>query len=153
MKVVPHIGKKAPLPQRGVSKALYETVESMAGPATFREVWDLLPAAIDSSSQIGTKKKILQSLQGMVYRGYFVHDENGGRWNIAPLSYYEARQQYIHDLGEAHDNKGDKPKKPLTPSIPEQQMHRMWLMIGLACGFLAGFIFGALSMVAMRTML
>lgn len=150
MEIVKNLmGKKAPPPQRGMSKAIYETLDTLSGPATFKEVWDLLPAAIDNSHQLGTKKKIHQTITGMVYRGYFIHDNAADRWSIAPLSYYEARQKYI-DERKADPSERHYQDLPVAASISAKQSNRMYLMIGLAGGFLAGMAFGMLFTLAMK---
>ena len=88
----------APRPQRGLIKAVYDTIEACGG-ADFEQIRKYLPAAIEHINQVVTKKKIEKILYNAVYHGYLVHDNTGvtnkGYWKIAPLSYYNIRHAII----------------------------------------------------------
>ena len=97
--------RKAPRPKYGLARALYEVVDACGG-ATFEQIVKYLPAAIIDAKQVASRKKIAHNLYHCVYRGYLVHQgearyktaDTKGHWFIAPLSYYNARQQYLDDL-------------------------------------------------------
>ena len=134
--------KKAPRPQRGMTKAVFDCIDACGG-ANFKQVQKYLPAAIQNSGQIITKKRLEKVLYSAVYQGYLVHDSRGitdkGYWKVAPLSYYNARKVIISDL------KRHPRKRRLKPSALHDP-HPMWhwhLLVSIAAfAYLLGLISG-----------
>lgn len=87
--------RRAPAPKHGLQRAVFKTVEALER-ATEKAVYEMIPAAITQGNQVVSHKKLLRSLKNGVYRGYFITEKNIFR--IAPLSYYQARQEYIKNL-------------------------------------------------------
>jgi hypothetical protein len=107
---------KAPAPKRGLSLAIFETIDGLGG-ATLAQVKRYLPAAITETNQVASPKKLLTALQNGIYRGYFISD--GKIFRIAPRSYYNARQAYMNSLkGRRADHTPEfRPTK--LPDLPE----------------------------------
>jgi len=137
-------GKHAPRPSRGLTRAIYDTVDACGG-ADMKTVRKYLPAAIENINQVVSRKKIKQALYNAVYRGYLIHDPDHDHWKVAPISYYVSRQEHLAEI-EAHTKRDGKTKRgeqltviaraPLTFS----QVHL--LVAAVAGAFLAGFLFG-----------
>ncbi len=133
----------APRPKRGLTRALYDTVEACGG-ADFSTVRKYLPAAVENISQIISRKKIERGLYDAVYRGYLIHDSAHKMWRIAPHSYWEARQEYLEQL-HSHPHVQGRKRGPYETVIPRQPLtfSQMYAFISAIGGaFLVGFIFG-----------
>ena len=63
----------APRPNRGLIRAVYDTVEACGG-GGITTIRKYLPAAIDNISQVLTRRKVQSTLYNAVYRGYLIHD-------------------------------------------------------------------------------
>ncbi len=136
--------KQAPRPYRGMIQAVFDCIDACGG-ATFKQVQKYLPAAVQHTSQMLTKKKLEKVLYNAVYHGYLVHDSTGitdkGYWKIAPLSYYNARRAIIDDLKE---NRVPRPTKTSYPNFfPRPLWHWHLILSVAALSFLGGLILGA----------
>lgn len=96
--------QRAPAPQRGLSKAIYEVIEANAGSSTFAEIIELLPAAIQTGEK-PNRKKVYTTIRALQYRGYVIEDVTVDHesWKIAPLAFYEERQAFMlnRELGSS----------------------------------------------------
>jgi hypothetical protein len=88
---------RAPLPKRGIIRAVVETVQGLGG-ATEQQVYKYLPASILKSDQVITHKKLKSALISGVYRGYLVHDPKLNQYKLAPMSYFQERCKYFDTL-------------------------------------------------------
>ncbi len=85
----------APRPTRAsMLRALYDAVEAAGSVAKIREIKELLPLT-DDAHRLLKKSAIDHGLYNAVYSGYLVHNPKDDTYRIAPLSYYEARQQVV----------------------------------------------------------
>jgi len=136
-------GKFAPSPHRGLIKALYDTIDACGG-ADLRQIKKYLPAAIDSSSQVASTKKIEKSLYSAVYRGYLVHSPQNDYWKIAPLSYYNARQQVMQDLKDNPTQTGLRRRIQLEVDQSRFFTHEQWhtIIAITTVAFILGFAVG-----------
>jgi hypothetical protein len=136
-------GGRAPRPKRGLTRALYDTVEACGG-ADYATVRKYLPAAVENITQIISRKKIERGLYDAVYRGYLIHDSAHKMWRVAPASYYEVRQDYLTTLhSHPHEKRGER--GPYETVIPRQPLTfgQVHLLISMVAGaFVVGFIFG-----------
>lgn len=137
-------GKFAPSPHRGLVKALYETVDACGG-ADITQIKKYLPAAIENINQVLTTSKIEKSLYNAVYRGYLVHNPSTGYWQVAPISYYKARQEVIKDI-ESRTNRDGVPKRREPLQIQSHgffTFHQWYAIISMMCvAFVFGFVVG-----------
>jgi hypothetical protein len=138
--------KIAPLPKRGLLKAVFDTIEGLGG-ASEQEVYKYLPAAITVSNQVVTHKKLKASLVSGVYRGFLIHDSANHKYRIAPMSYYKARMEYIDNLEHQHTQPRRMADKLPEPERGDDLPVAWWviLIIFIAMSsFLAGFVVGVL---------
>ena len=139
---------KAPLPKRGIIRAVVETVQGLGG-ATEGQVYKYLPASITNSNQVITHKKLKAALISGVYRGYLVHDPDNDHYKLAPLAYYQARCKYFDELPSSD---GRAPTNRLEPKIDMPDIPLVWsgwmpliIIASIAWGFLAGLYVGNLT--------
>jgi len=137
-------GKLAPSPHRGLIKALYDTIDACGG-ADLRQIKKYLPAAIDSSSQVASTRKIEKSLYSAVYRGYLVHNPQNDYWKIAPISYYNERQRVMQDLKD-HPTSHTGMRKRLQMEVDQSRFfsHEQWhtIIAITTVAFILGFVVG-----------
>ena len=134
--------KKAPRPRvRGPVQVVYDTIEGLGGAAKRIEIIRYIPAAIVETQQAYTQKQVAQALQNGRYRGYWIHDPNSDVFSIAPISYYQSRQEFINAGPEGkrkRKRRSTKPEKPIgdTHIIIK---NNYWLIatVGLLC-FIVG---------------
>lgn len=86
---------RAPLPGRGVSRAVCEVVQGLGG-GDMPTIRKYLPAALTSGAKMPTNKQLKCSLDNNVYRGYLMKSHSSGTviYNIAPLEYYKVRREH-----------------------------------------------------------
>lgn len=136
--------EQAPPPQRGLMRAVFETVDANKGPTDMRAIKELLPAAITDTSMF-RQHQIDKALYALVYRGHLVTIEDGAtvKWKVAPISYYEARRRYIenrpadHGLGQKIAKARRAARKGITPGLATA-IGAAAFAIGLAAGLAIG---------------
>ena len=136
-------GGKAPLPNKGLTKAVCECVDAL-GEATASEVRRMLPAAITDGSQIVSMRKLEKTLYNAKYRGYLIHNPKTDTYKRAPMAYYEARvEQCTRQQRESYARRllGKARRKPQ----PVMQPRPFWHWAVLAATFIAGALAGSLT--------
>jgi hypothetical protein len=142
----------APQPRRGLAKLVYQVVKELGGAST-EQIKKYLPAVSDDVHDFLDKKKFENCLYSCVYSGYLITD--GDKYRLAPLDYYEARQEIVSRPRSTTDNgRGTNKKKrhsnppPDTVEYIRPMFH--WLVLAsiaviTGCvGFLAGLLTGLL---------
>lgn len=148
LKVIDGTGKRqsAPRPKkRGWTRALYDVCEANRGWSTEDEIAHLLPAAIETNLLV-PHSKLERYLYSAVYLGYLI--ENDGRWNVAPLEYFESRVQYLKDVKGTRGQRRKAAKtKNLSYMTPDPRP--FWHWHTMATVFLFGFVLGAVFGIAL----
>jgi hypothetical protein len=141
----------APSPQRGLVKLVYQTVKELER-ATEAQIKKYLPVIAEDATLYMDKKKFESCLYSAVYSGYLITDK--GQYRVAPLSYYEARQEIVAE-NKANFNAGNgrkvkKRKHPKQDQVTYVRPMWHWTLIAsvgvitLCVGFLLGLITGLL---------
>jgi len=138
-----HASGRAPEPSFGLVLAVYRTVEAY-GLASESEVYELLPAAIEKSSQVVTKKKVHATLYSAVYAGYLCTDK--GKYKVAPIEYYTARQRIIAALDGKKRAPRKNPSQLLVSASDKFQLHPYlalsFVLVVFTGGAVGGFLVG-----------
>lgn len=137
----------APAPSRGLAKLVYQVVKELGG-ATETQIKKYLPAVSDDVDQYINRKKFDNCLYSSVYSGYLITD--GNKYRIAPMSYYEARQEIVHE-NKARHARGDTKRVRRHPEKDHVTYVRpLWHWAFITCvgvitavmGFFIGFFTG-----------
>ena len=133
--------KKAPPPRRrGWTTSLYNVIDANRGWSNTDEIRELLPAELDSH-QIISDDDLRKRLGIAVYQGYLI--ERDGRYNIAPYSYWEKRQD---ELRERRNNpvprRRRRPKDAPLAYLPRPMWHWLVLATVAANAFVIGLLIG-----------
>jgi hypothetical protein len=147
MKPVLVTTKTAPRPTRkSIARALYDTVDAIGGPATLRQIVDLLPSTDDYDRVINGKGQILHHLQQCGWQGYLVHNSENDRWQLAPISFYNDRRALIKQADVRSRAKDDKPIKPdnvyEVSTLKNKQIDSLVFLLGISLAFVTGIIAG-----------
>jgi len=125
-------------------RALYDAVEAAGSVAKLSEIKELLPLT-DDAHRLMKKSAINHGLYNAVYSGYLVHNPKDDTYRIAPLSYYEARQQVVL---ETRVKNADRPK---SPRMPKRERHEViyltnWKVVAIVgwVSFFAGVVLGGI---------
>ena len=136
----------APRPKRhGPTRLLYDVVDAMGGEATTAEIKKYLPAAVTDAKDVITQKKLNGALKRCVYLGYLV--VLGDKYKVAPMAYYESRQDYVKELRDKYNKKDPseliKRARGASPFVVSQT--NWWATATLSLlGFIVGFLIGQL---------
>lgn len=137
----------APQPRRGLAKLVYQVVSELGG-ASEAQIKKYLPVVAENVDDLLNKKKFESCLYSCVYSGYLITD--GSKYRIAPLDYYEARQEIVSRPRSVEPKKrSPKRKHPEHPIEYVRPLWHWWILASVgvitACvGFLAGLILGLL---------
>ena len=147
---------KAPRPgRRSFVRSVYDAVYASHGEATLQEIIELIPTTDDAGKwDAATPKRVMEVIQSGITQGYLC-DAGGGRWSIAPKSYWKQCQEAKTKSrveSAARRLKGDTSRMPNLdrPKLPSASdsiyISRRSLYVGLALfvGIGIGYLLGAL---------
>jgi len=103
MQIVENVITKAPKPNRGYMRLVYEALED--GPMTRQQIRRAVK---------GEDKTVDSALSNLRTRGYVVHGAHNHRFAVAPLSHYESRT--------SARSSGDAPRKKHGSSFVRVQL-------------------------------
>ena len=143
---VPTIGAKAPRPTRAsFARSLYDAVEAARGPATLQEIIQLIPATDDAHKWDTAKPdRVLKLLIINKTAGYCVETPEG-RWQLAPLAFYEKQQEHARDVREGRAQKRKPGKRHTVHEVTEYVHIGKWEGIAIgAIGAVVGMAIGVM---------
>lgn len=78
-------------------KGCYDALDALAGPARIDQIINLLPASDLEPEQYIDADRLRKVMMSGKSWGYFNYDPTTQKWTIAPRSYYQQRQEFLHD--------------------------------------------------------